>query len=337
MATALSKFERYARGAKPIPFTSIPVIDVAPLFGGGFEARRAMADAIDDACRNVGFFYIKNHTLPQPLIDRAYAEAKRFFALPYDEKLKIHYKKARNRVRGFIPLGELKADKDAKEDLQEGFDYGVELAAEDPDYAAGNPLHGPNQWPESLPSFREAVYAYFEASVALGRQLFRAFALALDLPENYFADKITKPLAQGRVIYYPPAPKVVLEDERHWGIGAHTDYECFTILAQDEIGGLQVRNSAGQWIEATPIPGTFLINMGDMMARWSNDLYQSTPHRVLNRSDRTRYSLILFYGANYDTVVECLPTCQDPAHPPKYRPVTQGAWTEQQIATAYFY
>lgn len=333
-----SKFARHARGARQLPFTAIPVIDVAPLFGGTPSELQRMAAAIDDACRNVGFFYIKNHGVAPDILDRAYAEARRFFALPAAEKKKIHYRNSRTRIRGFIPFGELKADvsADTKTDLQEGFDYGVDLPPDDPDHVAGNLLYGSSQWPESLPSFRVATYAYFEAVVALGRELFRAFALALALPEDYFAPKITKPLAQGRVVYYPPSPKRALDDLQRWGVSEHCDYECFTILAQDEVGGLQVRNSAGQWIEATPIAGTFLINLGDMMARWTNGLYQSTPHRVLNRSTRVRYSLVLFYGANYDTLVECLPTCRDPDHPPRYDPVRQGAWTEQQLAAAYY-
>lgn len=289
-----------------------------------------MAAAIDDACRNVGFFYIRNHRVPQSVLDRAFEEARKFFALPQEEKRKIHYTKVRTRVRGFIPLGELKADRYGTADLQEGFDYGVELPTDDPDYRAGNPLHGPNQWPACLPSFRIGIYAYFEAALALGKQLFRAFASALDLPEDYFADKITKPLAQGRAIYYPVTDSSP-GDQQRWGIGAHSDYECFTILAQDDVGGLQVRNSAGNWIEAPPIPGTFVINLGDMMARWTNGLYQATPHRVLNRSARPRYSLVLFYGANYETVIECLPTCRDAGNPPRYPPITQGRWTKQQI------
>jgi isopenicillin N synthase-like dioxygenase len=322
------------RDAKRLPFSSIPVIDVAPLLGTPHTLDR-MARAIDDACSNVGFFYICNHGVDPACVERAFAEARRFFALPYAEKMKIHYKKDGriSRVRGFVPLGELKAERHGTPDLQEGFDFSLELPADDPDYLAGNPMYGPNRWPEGLPAFRTAVYGHFEAMVALGTRLFRAFALALGLPADFFADKITRPLAQGRVIYYPPAPP----EEGRWGIGAHCDYECFTILAQDEVGGLQVRNAAGEWIEAPPIPGAYIVNLGDMMARWTNDRYRSTPHRVLNRSGRARYSLVLFYGANHDTVIECLPTCREPGAPPRYAPVTQGAWTERQLADAYFF
>lgn len=334
MSGVVSKFERHARGAKTVPFTAIPLIDIAPLFGDDRAALLGMAKAIDEACRNAGFFYVKNHGVPAATIERALGEARRFFALPLEEKMRIYYKKARNRVRGFIPLGELKADRTAKGDFQEGFDYALELPADDPDYLAGNRLYGPNQWPEGVPEFREGTYGFFEAAIELGRQLFRAFALALDLPEDYFADKITKPLAQGRVIYYPP--QTALDDERTWGIGEHTDYECFTILCQDATGGLQVRNSAGEWVEAAPIPGTFIVNLGDIMKRWTNGIYQSTPHRVLNRTGRERYSLVLFYGANYDTVIECLPTCREAGRPPKFLPVTQGAWTEANLESAYF-
>jgi isopenicillin N synthase-like dioxygenase len=335
MVDPVSKFEAHARGAARLPFTEIPIVDGAPLRGGSAGDLAGMARALDAACRNVGFFYLRNHGIPQPVIDRAFAEAHRFFALPREEKMKIHYKKSRTWVRGFTPIGELKADPSAKGDLQEAFDFGVELPPEDPDHRAGVRMHGPNQWPAALPSFRIGTYRYLEAAVDLGRRLFRAFALALDLPPDFFDPMITKPLAQGRAIFYPPSSPDALEDRERWGVGTHSDYECFTILAQDDVGGLQVRNSAGRWIEATPVPGTLLINIGDMMARWTNRIYQSTPHRVLNRADRPRYSLVLFYGANHDAVIECLPTCRDEKHPPKFPPVTQGAWTEQQIAGIY--
>lgn len=335
MVDPVSKFEAYARGAARLPFTEIPIIDGGSLRNGSGAEVARIARTIDAACRNVGFFYLGNHGIPQPVIDRAFTEAHRFFTLPRDEKMKIHYKKSPTWVRGFTPVGELQADRNAKTDLQEAFDFGVERPADDPDHRAGNRMHGPNQWPAALPSFRVGVYSYFEAAVGLGRSLFRAFALAFDLPSDFFDPKITKPLAQGRAIYYPPTSPDALEDRDRWGVGAHCDYECFTILAQDDVGGLQVRNSAGQWVEATPVPRTLLINIGDMMARWTNGIYQSTPHRVLNRADRARYSLVLFYGANHDAIIECLPTCRDAEHPPKFDPTTQGAWTEQQIARIY--
>ena len=246
----------------------------------------------------------------------------------------IHYKQARNMVRGYVPMYQTHSDRAAKADYHDAFEYSLELPDDDPDFVAGTPLYGPNQWPADLPGFREGVYGYYDAVLDLGVTLFRAFAIALDLPDDFFAPLITKPMGQMRAIHYPEQEN--LDDTGQWGIGAHTDYECFTILSQDGAGGLQVRNADGDWIEAPPVPGAFTINIGDIMARWTNDIYSSTPHRVLNRSGHERYSFALFYGANYDTEVVCLPTCQDADHPPRYAPVLAGEWTSENLRSTYF-
>lgn len=320
--------------AKRVSFDSIPVVDIGPLSGGDRRAMERVAAALDHACRNIGFFYIKNHGVPQAVIERVCAEAARFFALPLDDKMKIYFRKARHYGRGYVPLLENKPDPTmAKADLHEAFELSLELPADDPDYLAGCKMYGPNQWPEDLPGFRAGIYAYYEAIRELGRTLFRAFAIALDLPDDYFEDKIDKPMGQLRVIRYPPQEGPI--DGEQWGIGAHADYECFTILWQDEVGGLEVVNSAGDWIEAPPIPGTFVVNIGDMLARWTNDIYASTVHRVLNRSGQERYSFPFFYGANYDTVVTCLESCRDEGQPPKYPPTSAGEWAVVNIRQAY--
>lgn len=320
-------------GARRVSFESIPVIDIAAMFGGDSRGRRETAAAVRTACRDVGFFYIRNHRVPDALIDRAFAECERFFALPFEEKMAVDIHTIR-RHRGFVPPGGLAADPSAKPDLQEGYELALELPADDPDYLAGSVIYGPNVWPEELPGFREGVYAYFEEILSLGRVLFAAFALALDLPEDFFEDKITKPMGQLRLIYYPPQEAPIHADEI--GIGAHTDYECFTILKTGG-PGLQVRNTDGDWIEAPPIPDTFVINIGDMMQRWTNDLFQSTPHRVINTSGRPRYSLPFFYGANADTVVAPLDCCTSPDNPPRYPPTNSGYWTDMMYAEAYAY
>ena len=323
-----------SRDARPVAFSEIPVIDIGPLFGTDRPAIERAAARLDEACRQIGFFYIENHRVSRGVIERAYAEASRFFALPEDVKMAIHYKKAKNHVRGYVPVWQTHADRRAKPDLHEALDLALDLPADDPDYMAGNRMYGPNQWPENLPGFREGIYAYYEAILDLGRTLFRGFAAALDLPDDYFEPMITKPMGQMRVIHYPP--QADLDDERLWGIGEHTDYECFTVLGQDDAGGLQVKNAAGEWIEAPPIPGAFVVNIGDIMARWTNGIYQSTPHRVLNLSGGERYSLAFFYGSNYDTLVSCLETCRDEGHPAKYPPVVAGEWTTKNLISTYF-
>ena len=318
-----------------LDFDEIPVVDIAGLFSSRLADRRAVAARISEVCRTVGFMYIGNHRVPERLIEGIYREADAFFALPLEEKLRWSINKIK-RHRGYVGYGDIAADPhhEGGVDLQEAYEVSLELPADDPDYLAGNIMYGPNVWPDQPAGFHRAVYDYYEAVLGLGAYLYRGFALALDMPEDYFADKVDKPVAQLRVVYYPPVEGPV--DPRNIGVGAHTDYECFTILHQ-QAPGLQVRNRAGDWVEAPPIPGTFVVNIGDMMERWTNDLYASTVHRVINTSGRKRFALPLFFGANYDTVVNCLETCQGPDNPPRYPPTRAGDWTVDNISAVYAY
>ena len=191
---------------------------------------------------DVGFFYVRGHGVPESVIAGAQASMRDFFALPLDDKMVLDIRRNR-RHRGYVPLGGVSADPGAMPDLQEGYEVSLELPDDDPDYRAGNIMYGPNVWPESPPGFRQAIYGYYEQVLALGRMLFKAFALALELTEDVFDDKIDKPMGQLRLVFYPPQKGPI--DGRRIGIGAHTDYECFTILWQDAAGGLQVGNHAG--------------------------------------------------------------------------------------------
>jgi isopenicillin N synthase-like dioxygenase len=317
-----------------VPVERIPVIDLAPMRGDDHTAIKSCTDALDKACREVGFFYIFNHGVAAERIETLEREARRFFAQPRDLKMALDFRDSEIYGRGYMPMGRHLIPGTADEgDLHEAFEFSLELPDDDPDRLAGCPMYGPNRWPADLPGFREPVYGYYEAIRELGRDLFRAFALALDLPEGYFEPMISKPLGQMRLIHYPPDPSA--DAPTRWGIGPHTDYECFTILLQDDVGGLELMNAEGEWIAAPPIADTFVVNVGDMMARWTNDLYASTLHRVVNRSGRERYSFPFFYGANFDAEVRCLPTCCDDAHPAKYPPTTAGVWAVEQIEKAY--
>ena len=231
------------RGAKRVPLTDLPVIDIGPLFGGDRRAKEAVASEIDKACREVGFLYIRNHGIYDAMTEAAFDEARRFFALPVEEKMKIHVKKVRTLTRGYVPMFEVHANKDAKPDFHEAFESALEVAPDDPDHLAGNLLYGPNQWPENLPGFRETVYGYYEALNRLGRTLFTGFAIALDLPEDYFENKIRKPTAGFRLMHYPPEPPGTPCDQ--YGAAPHTDYGFITFLAQDGLGGLEVRARDG--------------------------------------------------------------------------------------------
>lgn len=320
--------------AKRLAFREIPIIDIAGLSSRDSDAAREVAAKIGDACRNVGFFYVSHHGVPAHVIGSLLEQTRCFFTLPLAEKMKYDIT-ALQRHRGFVPVGGLTAAVDGKPDFQEAMEVGVELPEGDPDYLAGNMMYGPNVWPEHLPGFREGVYNYFEAAMNLGNTLARAFAITLRQPENYFEARMNKPITQLRLLYYPPQEDT--SDELGIGVGTHCDYEMFTILLQDDAGGLQVMNTAGEWVEAPPIPDTFVINIGDMLMRWSNGEFRSTPHRVINTSGRKRYSFPMFVAANYDAIVRCLDTFVGPDRPAQFPPTQQGLWTVNQITDAYEY
>lgn len=319
--------------ARQVPFTAIPLIDLAAFQGQDLAAQQQVATELRQACMQVGFFYIVNHGVSQSIIDEAFAQAERFFALPLPEKMQIHIAHSPHH-RGYVPLLEENTDPNAGGDLHEAFDCALDLPPDDPDLQAGQVLYGPNVYPD-LPEFRPAIQAYYWAMYDLGCKLFRAFALALDLPTDFFAAKITKPLAQLRLLHYPPQTGEL--DPQQIGTGAHSDYECFTILAQDQVGGLQVLNTAGDWIAASPIPGSFVVNLGDQMARWTNDLFASTVHRAINQSGRARYSIPYFFGPNYSTSLAVLPSCITPERPAQYAPITAGDYILSRFDETFAY
>ncbi|PWR03774.1 isopenicillin N synthase family oxygenase [Meridianimarinicoccus roseus] len=313
-------------------FDSIPVIDFGPMRGDDPAARNAVGEAVRNACTQVGFFYARNHGVPQAIIDATFDAAHRFFDLPLDRKQAISVEKS-DAMRGYTPLLGENTDPENKGDLHEGFDLALDLPADDPDVAAGVFGYAPNQWPDGLDDFREPLTAYHGAARAFGERVFRAFALALELPEDFFLPKITKPMAHMRVLHYPDQSTAT--EEKQIGIGAHSDYECFTILCTDDKPALQVLNSAGEWIQAPPIPGAFIVNVGDMMARWTNDYFQSTLHRAINQTGKRRYSIPFFFGVNSRETIEVLPSCQSQERPAKYAPITAGDYIRSRFDDTY--
>lgn len=316
-------------------FDQIPIINFKKAQTTDPVVRRTLADEIRDACINVGFFYVKNHTIPKDTISRAITASKQFFALPQEQKAALDIHKSSN-FKGYTALLGENTNPENRGDLHEGFDIGWE----EKEGGSGSALRegdgamsGSNVWPEGLEGFRETVLEYYHAAVALGQSLFPLFALALDLPEDFFDDKTTKPAAIMRLLYYPPQAGVI--DDRVVGIGAHTDYECFTILWQDDVQALQVLNNAGKWVDAVPIPGTLVVNLGDQFARWTNDVFKSTVHRAVNRSGVERYSIPLFFGSDYDVKLEALPSCVDEQYPAKYEVVTAGDYVKSRLEATY--
>lgn len=321
----------YAR-AKTIDFESIPVIDIGPLRAKATDGAQRVAHQLYDAATQIGFFYVTNHGVAEELIRAAHQVAARFFALPNEQKEKVAVDR---RHRGWLGAGGAKMARDAKVDLKESFNWGFELAADDPDIGPDKPLLGPNNWPSFMPEMQPALYGYYEAMLGCGRDLLRGFSRALDLPEGFFTDHYRKPLARGSIIHYPPQPPDM--GKHQFGVAPHTDYGCITLLWQDDNGGLQVQNRAGEWIEAPPIPGSFVINIGDLMARWTNDLFTSTPHRVVNSTGRERYSMPVFFDPDFDTVIDGRACRPDLDEPQRYPVTTAGAHVLARFNAAFAY
>ncbi|HYP76288.1 MAG TPA: 2-oxoglutarate and iron-dependent oxygenase domain-containing protein [Polyangiaceae bacterium] len=276
-------------------FERLPLIDVSGLESADLTARRETARRLDRAARNAGFFYVTEHGLPQALSDGLVAAAAEFFALPEGRKQRYYIGDSTNH-RGYVPAGEEVFYAGSK-DSKEAFDLSLDLPESDPDYRAGNRFLGPNRWPSEVRNFRERVYGYYGAVTALGRRLLRGFLLALDLPEDHFDRALHKPPSQLRLIHYPHVTDALDAP----GIGAHTDYECFTILHATS-PGLEVLNARNRWVDAPPVPGAFVINIGDLLEVLSNGRWVSTAHRVRKVSEE-RYSMPLFFNLDYDAEI----------------------------------
>jgi isopenicillin N synthase-like dioxygenase len=307
--------------------TAIPVIDVSAL--GGSDASR-IATEIGAACRDVGFFYVTGHTVPKDLSAAVFETSARFFAQSDTEKRAVLYTAAGNR--GYVPMQGEALDPSKPADLKEAFNIGLDLPADDPDVVAGREFRAVNHWP-NLPGFRDTMLAYFAACQELGCLLHRAFALDLGLPPAFFDDKIDRPMAVLRLLHYPPAPERAQTGQL--GAGEHTDYGCVTLLATDGVGGLQVRSRSGDWLDAPHIPGAFVCNIGDCLMRWTNDIYVSTPHRVVSPAGRERFSVAFFLDPNPDAEIACLPNCATPDRPARYAPIRGDAFLTARLSPTY--
>ena len=316
-------------------FDAIPILDVSAFRAGTESGVTSIAKELRGYLENVGFLYIKNHDVPQDSIEAVRAESRRFHALPLDEKLKL---KMDRNFRGYIPINTStivtsSVAKVTKPNQSESLMLMHEVAADDPDALAGKPLQGPNQWPgeDLVPGFRSVVETYVSQMNALGRQMLDAITVALGMPRDSLKHHFAKPTTFLRLLHYPTQR----EEDGLFGSAPHTDYGFITLLAQDDVGGLEVKDKAGDWIPAPPIPGTFVMNVGDILARWSNDVFVSTPHRVINRSGKERYSQPFFFDPSMDSLIEALPSCVTADRPAKYAPVLYGDYLMERIDKNY--
>ncbi len=312
---------------------ALPVIDVGGLSSRDPAARDAVVRAIDAACTTRGFFYVANHGIAPGLVDAVFEETRAFFDLP--EATKQEVAKTRSFCnRGWEPLRAQALEPGTPPDLKENFYLGRELPMDHPAVMARKFNHGPNQWPPGMLGFRPTMRAYYEAMLDLSERVMGALATALHLPDAAFAAFMQEPMATLRLLHYPPQPPDAEEGQK--GVGAHTDFGVLTFLLQDQNGGLQVQDpSSGAWLDVMPIPGTYVVNLGDTLARWTNDRYRSTLHRVINRSGRRRYSVPFFFNGNPDFVVECLPGCLAPGEAPRHRPNTVAGHMREMYARSY--
>lgn len=281
---------------------SLPVIDVSALTGDAPQERMpGVARQIEAACRDSGFFYVTGHGVPDELLDRLDTASRDFFELPLDDKLEIAMERGGRAWRGYFPIGaELTS---GRPDRKEGVYFGTELPDEHPRVRAGVPLHGRNLFPRQVPELRTAVLEYLDALTGVAQMVARGIAVSLDLPPDYFAERYTaNPTILFRIFHYPPSPP----DDVGWGVGEHTDYGLLTLLAQDHNGGLQVKTPSG-WVDAPPLPGTFVCNIGDMLDRLTGGWYRSNPHRVRNLSGNDRLSFPFFFDPDFEAEVPPLP------------------------------
>lgn len=325
-ATTLKIDMAYAK-AKKLDATLIPVIDIEPLRDGSDS--QSVAKALHRASQKLGFIYIKGHGIPESVIESARESAMQFFRSPESFKASV---KISAQHRGWLGRGGAKMQDDAKADFKESFIWGYQ--DENGETPHDHPLRGSNQWPEFAPDLQAHAMAFFEQAHNVARHLMRGFALGLNLEENYFLRSCDQPLSRASFVYYPAQAEELGEDQ--FGVGPHTDFGVLTVLAQDSVGGLQVQNRNGDWIQAPPIEGTLLVNVGDLLSRWTNGEYKSTPHRVVNSSGRERLSLVLAFDPDPQTQIDSQEIF-GPEHAAIEEPISCGDYLVWRFGKAFSY
>jgi isopenicillin N synthase-like dioxygenase len=325
----------------------VPVINIAPFAQGSQAERREVARRVDEACTDIGFLVISGHGVPPSLFADVAAASRAYLDLPLTEKMQV-LRPAPDVTRGYIPLeGESVArsqgDATAPGDLNESLMIGPVDVADDAYHfgpAAGKHFH-PNLWPRRPAGLKEAYTGYYRAISSLAATLMRIFALGLDLPDDFFDSKIDRHISRLRVRNYPAPATPPKPDQLR--VGPHADYGSLTILKTEDVpGGLQVRNKQGRWVDVPILADTLVVNIGELMARWTNDRWRATLHRVVNPPPALaalsrRQSLVFFHNPNYDAEIACLPSCRDEHTPPRYPPTTSGEHLRGQFVRTQAY
>lgn len=294
----------------------IPVLDLAPYLAGEPGALQRLGAELRRAFEEIGFYFIVGHGVPQALVDAVFAEAERFHAQPLTDKLAIRMD---DSLAGYLPIRgsttrHSQINPNNKPNVNEAFFTRREV---DTDHRS------PNKWPANLPGFRDTVVAYQAAMEKLGKALLPIYAVALDLPADYFDAVFSEPSYTLRMSHYPRQDEVA---DNEFGLAPHTDTSFMTLLAQNKVPGLSIRLPTGRWVDAPAIDGAFLVNGGDLLRRWTNDRFLATPHRVVNRSGKERYAIPFFFDCAAEVVMDCLSTCREPGQPPRYEPITYAAY-----------
>lgn len=312
----------------------IPVLDLTDALVPGGPRSAEVARAFRSAAMASGFFYVRHHGIDAAMVERQFDITRRLMALPIErrEALSIRHSPI---MRGYEGLGAQTLDAAMNPDLKESFYCGMDWPADHPYVKAGYQTYGPSQWPAELPDARAHCEAYIDAMNGLSLRLMQLMALSLDLPEHYFDAACADPMVTLRMVRYPAHPEGA--DERTFGAGAHTDWGAVTILAQDAHGGLEVQMPDGSWVAATPMEGTFVVNLGDMIPRWTNGLYHSNPHRVRNTfsGGAARYSIPFFYEPEYLARIVPVPGTVPEGETPRYTPCTAGEHLQEMYRKTY--
>jgi isopenicillin N synthase-like dioxygenase len=303
----------------------VPVLDLAPLRAGQAGALEKLGREMRHACENVGFYFIVNHGVTPDQMASVFEQAARFHGLPAEIKQAL---KVNEHQIGYMPYKgytsrSSRIHENTQPNLNAAYFLKRDLAPDHPDVVAGRRYRGLNQWPDEalLPGFRETLVAYCKAVETASLSLLPIYARALDLPDGFFDALFREPQYSLRLTHYPPVPEDQIADNQ-FALAPHTDSSFMTLLPQNDVPGLAIRLASGEWVEPPAIPGSYRVNTGDMMRRWSNHRFLSTPHRVVHRETRDRYAAPFFFDCDINAVMECFASCVSDDNPALHEPTT---------------